>query len=666
MDEELVPEGDANRDVDEEEEDEGVGVEDEPREEEEEEEREYDENEEDEDKENEEDEDEENDEDDEEEEDEGVGMVEERGGEEEEGVGMIEERGGEEEEDEGVGMVEEHRGEEEEDEGMVEERGGEEEEREEDDENEEDEDEENDEDDEEEEEREEEDEEEEDQDEEHEEEREEEDEEEEDQDEEHEEKEEEPDNNGGTDEDDDEEEEDDEDEEMAVHGWGFLPSVCLWRLFWWLRDRDRMCANLVCRHWHAVMHSPSLWRFRRFHLSGRLTRFRRSEPLTTLTYARHLGGYLETLEVCVSSPHSSMVARRLQYTLCGLLDELTRAGTRLRSLSLTGLELDRTGWPRAVRGSLVRCLAHFFRRGASQLGSVSLKGARTSLRQGMQLLSALSHSQQHQYLRGRPGISSLDLDDFFSGPLPVHLHPSLPLALHSLRGLSSLGLSYSCVSDELLQALGQNGWGHGRRGRGYGWARERGILQSLRLRCHVNEAHSQVVCDSSWEGLVERCPGLEVQLHVEQVVNTDRLGRVLLPQVPLTDYSMTSCYFTESDWSAKPVLSEMLPQYWDRLQHVTLDLNNCHESLDEELLELVEVCVCLQHLKVWAFLEINTVEQLLQARLEKRTSLNTLKVRIYSVSDDNQEEEEELEEVLCRYTHLTAVLHFSASIHPII
>ena len=75
-----------------------------------------------------------------------------------------------------------------------------------------------------------------------------------------------------------------------------------------------------------------------------------------------------------------------------------------------------------------------------------------------------------------------------------------------------------------------------------------------------------MVCDSSWEGLVERCPGLEVQLHVEQVVNTDRLGRVLLPQVPLTDYSMTSCYFTESDWSAKPLLSEMLPQYWDRLQ----------------------------------------------------------------------------------------------------
>ena len=149
---------------------------------------------------------------------------------------------------------------------------------------------------------------------------------EEDEDEEHEEEEEEeeePDKNGGTDE--DEEEDDDEDEEMAVHSWGFLPSVCLWRLFWWLHDRDRMHANLVCRHWHAVMRSPSLWRFRRFHLSGRLSRFRRSEPLTTLAYARHLGGYLETLEVCVSSPHSSMVARRLQYTLRGLLDELTRS-----------------------------------------------------------------------------------------------------------------------------------------------------------------------------------------------------------------------------------------------------------------------------------------------------------------------------------------------------
>ena len=81
------------------------------------------------------------------------------------------------------------------------------------------------------------------------------------------------------------------------------------------------------------MRSPSLWRFRRFHLSGRLNRFRRSEPLTTLTYARHLGGYLETLEVCVSSPHSSMVARRLQYTLRGLLDELTRSDKKCLCVS---------------------------------------------------------------------------------------------------------------------------------------------------------------------------------------------------------------------------------------------------------------------------------------------------------------------------------------------
>lgn len=66
------------------------------------------------------------------------------------------------------------------------------------------------------------------------------------------------------------------------------------------------------------------------------------------------------------------------------------------------------------------------------------------------------------------------------------------------------------------------------------------------------------------------------------------------------------------------------------LQYLTLDLSNCNESVDEELLELVRICECLEQLRVWAFLEIGTVQKLLQIRLTQRTLLNKIRVRNYA------------------------------------
>lgn len=141
------------------------------------------------------------------------------------------------------------------------------------------------------------------------------------------------DNFGGDDEDSEEEmEEDDSDLSDDGHGcssartssWGSLPDVCLRHVFWFLPDRDRRHADLVCHHWHNVMHSPSLWRTRFFQFSGRLSKFRQSEFCSAVAYASSLGVYLERLEVCVSPPRRSLIARRLEQTIRGLLTELTR------------------------------------------------------------------------------------------------------------------------------------------------------------------------------------------------------------------------------------------------------------------------------------------------------------------------------------------------------
>lgn len=107
-------------------------------------------------------------------------------------------------------------------------------------------------------------------------------------------------------------------------GWGSLPDVCLRYIFRFLADKDRCSAELACQHWHHVMRSPSLWRSRFFHFNGRLTKYRLSEYSSAVAYAKSLGSYLWTMEVCVIPPRKSLVARRMEQAMTGLLVELTR------------------------------------------------------------------------------------------------------------------------------------------------------------------------------------------------------------------------------------------------------------------------------------------------------------------------------------------------------
>ncbi|XP_050934644.1 F-box only protein 39 [Lates calcarifer] len=443
-----------------------------------------------------------------------------------------------------------------------------------------------------------------------------------------------------------------------VGHWGSLPDVCLRQVFRCLPDGDRRSADMVCRHWHNVMRSPSLWRYRFFHFSGRLSKYRQSEYCSAVAYARYLGVYLERLEVCVCPPRRSLVAQRLEQAISGLFYELTRVRAPLQSLSLVRLELDRSAWTLGLRNCLIDSLIRFLHRGASRLTSVCLNGMRNRTTQGLDLLSALSYSQRR--FEPRCYISFLDLEGFFSSGVHIHLDSSVPGVLRELQGLTSLKLSYSCLSDELLMAL------QPARGRRQNSSRAGSALQAFSLNCTLNETHRQVVCGDTWAALASSCPDLRVKLTVDQIINTDRLARILLREIPLTEFAMTAFYSPDEDWSARPLLRRMLPQYRCSLQYLTLDLSNCSESLDEELLELVKVCERLEQLRVWAFLEIRTVERLLHIRLTQRHLLNKIRVRVYSVNDNTGEQEDQLEEILSSYQHLPPELEFYAIIYPFV
>ncbi|XP_059208182.1 F-box only protein 39-like [Centropristis striata] len=452
-------------------------------------------------------------------------------------------------------------------------------------------------------------------------------------------------------------EDEDSEEEMSSPGcssektsfWESLPDVCLQQIFMFLSDRDRRSADLVCYNWHNVMRSPSLWRSHYFYFNGRLSKYRPSEYCAAVGFIRSVGVYLQRLKVCVCPPRRSLMARRLEQTISGMFFELTRVNAPLKSLSLNNLELDGPSWTTGVRTTLVNSLSLFLRRGTSRLNTVSLNGMRICLNQGFELLSTLvSYHGRH--------ISSLDLNGFFSNRLQLHLNSSMPRIMRSLPGLSHLGLSYSCVSDELLTALQ-----HRKQRR-----RHVNPLQTLSLYCNLNESHEQVVYGGSWASLVSTSPDLRVKIIVDQIINTDRLGRILLPEIPLTEYTMTAFYDPDVDWSAKPLLRRLLPQYRHSLQYLALELSNCSETLDRALLELVKVCDCLEELKVLAFLEVSTVQGLLHIRLTQRSLLNKIRVRIYSENDESNEQQAQLEEVLTCYPNLPPELDFNAIVYPFV
>ncbi|XP_034539780.1 F-box only protein 39-like isoform X1 [Notolabrus celidotus] len=451
---------------------------------------------------------------------------------------------------------------------------------------------------------------------------------------------------------------DDYQRNSSAGGWGSLPDLCLHNVFVFLEDQDRRSADLACRHWHHVMRSPSLWRFHIFNFSGRQGKYMQSEYYSAMAYASSLGSYLETMEVCVVPPRKSYVAHRLEQAISGLLSELTRVRAPIRSISITRLDLDRTSWKKSLRNSLVKRVTDFLQRGDARITSVSLNGMRNHLAHGLDLLSALTNSQRRSSPRGF--ISSLDLRGFFSSSVHVNTNPQVPYILSQLKGLTDLSLSYSYLSDEVLTALQHRPQGQRRHP-----SRDGNPLERLALHCSCYEYHRQLVSGSSWTNLVSTCPKLKVMLTVNHIVNTNWLARILVPEIPLTEFDMTVLYPTGSPWSVRPILHNLLPQYRRSLQRLNIDLSNGNEPLNEELLELVKQCECLEDLRVWAFLDISTVERLLHIRLTKRSLLNKIRLGIYS-SDEYEEQKAQLEQITSSYLQLHPELDLYVMICPFV
>ncbi|OPJ78409.1 F-box only protein 39 [Patagioenas fasciata] len=422
-----------------------------------------------------------------------------------------------------------------------------------------------------------------------------------------------------------------DDSEPEQSSWAYLPDVCLRHVFHWLDDRDRSQAALVCKKWSWAMYSGSLWRSRTIIFYGRPSRARTMEFQSALWYVKKFGKYLEHLEIKLSNPYNTAFTQKFQMTMRGLLSHLGKRNSRLVSLSIKYLELDRLIWKNVVRAQFIKNLATFLKRMSKQLDYLNLKGARVTLEEGCELLNSLT------CLTNRSFISEINIEDFFGLHLPVYSSTLFHQTMSKFHSLVILTFNYNCISDELLDILREH-TAHS--------------LCTLNIKCHIHDPHGQVVWGMSWANLAKRAPKLNVNFFFERVVRHDHLARILLAEIPVRSISLRSCYSSDPDWIMRPTLTNLLPAYWHILQKLTLELDNDHELLDDELLQLILSCKRLLFLKVWAFLSVTFMERLLQNRAERKCILTTIKVRIYTAQQETSEEDRLLCDIYRKFKNL--------------
>ncbi|XP_019366551.1 PREDICTED: F-box only protein 39-like [Gavialis gangeticus] len=413
--------------------------------------------------------------------------------------------------------------------------------------------------------------------------------------------------------------------------WAFLPDICMSHVFRWLDDRDRSRAALVCKRWSQAMYSGSLWRTRTITFRGMPSRLHTAELESSLWYVKKFGKYLEHLEIRFLNPYHAVFTRKFQVTIRGLLSRLGKCNSRLMSLSIQHLELDRVVWKNGIRIQFIKNLSTFLKRMGKHLDYLSLKGARVTLEEGCELLSSLS------YLKNKSLISEINIEDLFGHHLPIYNCSLFHQTMSKFCNLVILTLNYNCISDDLLDMLCEH---------------NANSLWTLNVKCHIHDPHGQVVWGMSWANLAKRAPKLRVNLFFESIMKHDSLARILLAEIPARSISLRSGYFSDSDWTMRPTLTNILPAYKHILQKLTLEFNHDHEPLDEELLQLVLACERLFFLKVWAFLSVTFMEQLLQKRAERKCTLCTIKVRIYTARHETHEEDRMLRDIYRKFRDL--------------
>ncbi|KAK7008873.1 F-box only protein 39 [Biomphalaria glabrata] len=391
--------------------------------------------------------------------------------------------------------------------------------------------------------------------------------------------------------------------------WDRLPFPIGVEICRYLNNADRSSMSRVCRAWYNIFKDPSLWRKKQFLLGGPYSKVTSRK---TLRFTTMFGSCLQEARI-VCYHRTSNTCKIIYETMEKMMDNMTLS--KLNRLDIKDLELDRFYWKySSLRDKVTECLVKMFQL-QNNLKHVRMELCQFTLTEGAAILNALLQSSGHN-------VCCLHLLDYFDSFFTLSDQEIFTSIISNFTNLKNLSLNYCYISNELLMNLS---------------VVLKDKLKCLTIRASVIEDHYHVITPWTWKLLNASCPAVKVRLSLLRIADSETIIPMLAQGMPLSRFSMTSEMESAFDAHLSQTLTHLVHNFQLTLEEVNLHFNCLQDSVDNELISIVQQCRNLKTLRVMANAGVVVANAICTA-LKDRRQLRKVEFTVNEYSDDPNSE----------------------------
>ncbi|CAG2225252.1 F-box only protein 39-like [Mytilus galloprovincialis] len=391
---------------------------------------------------------------------------------------------------------------------------------------------------------------------------------------------------------------------MEQSTWVDLPDVVVIELFRFLKDKDRAAAALACKNWARLFKTPCLWRSRHFEMGGYRAHNNGSRACA---FSSLFGNYVRYLSISCSHPsyHTTKIFQRAIEDVLGKMRT-----SNLFEFELERLELERFWKYETPRDKLIACFVRFLKT-QKYLKIFDMTAAQCNLDGGCRILQAVGNNSGHK-------VQDVFIEDFFHSRLAVFQTDHYKSAIYKFTNINYLGINYNCLSDEIIETFSKT---------------LEGKLECMNIKVYRNDPHFHTISGSQWSMLRRKCPKLKVTMWFESIGHSTDIIPVLVKEIPLKDLHIWTGYDDDVEWRLAITIDHIANSYANTLSMLSLELDNNHEFVDDNVLALLQKCKKLNQLTLNANVVVSTIRAICLLRSEKKTTLQSLHLTACGLSE---------------------------------
>ena len=369
-------------------------------------------------------------------------------------------------------------------------------------------------------------------------------------------------------------ESDDQAQTLSIGDWGNLPDPILSQIFSHLSVVDRCKLACVCRHWMHCLEIPLLWR--KFSCgfflpaSGKIIKCLEK-------YGRHVR------ELCVALNQSQQDNRVNAVAALNHLASLEEP--RLTHLTIAFLGEN----PLFYAGqeftlALCRLFVTIGKSSECSLRYINLRGLESNFTN--EFVNTISSN-----------CKNLEYLNLLNKALVCNISPeSIVTLINKCKKLKILHMYHSSLSNEVLHALAQP---------------DRQPLVRLGIVCRRQEKYGEDLIPEAWSDLLERSPGLKVELGFDHTCPLHRVSEIMKPEIPVQELHLVT--FSQ----IYPEI-QMAASYYRKTLVKLVVQTRPSKDLEEALLAVARHCFLLHTLYVYCIVSKKIVDQILELRPDMR------------------------------------------------